>query len=158
MADASELLTLAKRLAHGAGSIQRDRYESRLRIETKSAAIDLVTEVDRACEALIVEEIRKARPGDAILAEEGGAQESKDSTIRWLIDPLDGTVNYAHGFPRFCVSIAVEANGVREVGVVYDPLLDECFSACRGRAGRWCCASRCGSPRRGACRSLRRWG
>ena len=133
MADASELLTLAKRLAHGAGSIQRDRYESRLRIETKSAAIDLVTEVDRACEALIVEEIRKARPGDAILAEEGGAQESKDSTIRWLIDPLDGTVNYAHGFPRFCVSIAVEANGVREVGVVYDPLLDECFSACRGR-------------------------
>ncbi|MCP4038680.1 MAG: inositol monophosphatase [bacterium] len=126
------MLDLAVRLARSAGAIQRERYESHLEIETKSADIDLVTEVDRACEALIVDGIRKARPGDAILAEEGGAHETASAPWRWVIDPLDGTVNYAHGFPRFCVSIGIERHGEREIGVVYDPLLDECFSAVRG--------------------------
>lgn len=126
------LLTLAERLAREAGEIQRARYESKLDIQTKSAAIDLVTEVDRECEALIVSGIESERPGDAILAEEGGARERAAADWRWIIDPLDGTVNYAHGFPRFCVSIGIEYRGQRQIAVVYDPLLGECFCAVRG--------------------------
>jgi len=127
-----EILELAIRLARAAGEIQRDRYETALTVSTKSAAIDLVTEVDHACEALIVEEILSQRPCDAVLAEEGRGRECPEAEWRWVIDPLDGTVNYAHGFPRFCVSIGVERRGEREVGVVYDPLLDELFHARSG--------------------------
>jgi myo-inositol-1(or 4)-monophosphatase len=127
-----QVLALARRLALAAGAIQRERYESKLDIRTKSASIDLVTEVDKQCEALIVEGIRRDRPGDAILAEEGGETQSPGAAWRWVIDPLDGTTNFAHGFPRFCVSIGVEYRGQREVGVVYDPLLDELFWATRG--------------------------
>jgi myo-inositol-1(or 4)-monophosphatase len=128
----AEVLALARRLALDAGAIQRDRYETAISIETKSSSIDLVTEVDRACEALIVEAIEASRPKDAILAEEGGGSDSAGARWRWVIDPLDGTTNFAHGFPRFCVSIGVELEGVREVGVVYDPLLDELYHAVRG--------------------------
>jgi myo-inositol-1(or 4)-monophosphatase len=92
-----------------------------------------VTDVDRACERLIVEVIQTERPGDAILAEEGGGTDTADAEWRWVIDPLDGTTNYAHGYPRFCVSIGIERRGIATVGVVYDPLLDELFSAIRGR-------------------------
>ena len=127
------LLQLAERLAREAGAIQHERYESEFEIETKSAAIDLVTEVDRQCEALIVSEIRSERPEDAILAEEGGSFERDSADWRWIIDPLDGTVNFAHGFPRFCVSIGIEFRGERQVAVVYDPLLDECYRGVRGR-------------------------
>jgi myo-inositol-1(or 4)-monophosphatase len=130
------VLELALRLGREAGAIQRERYETTLQIDTKSAAIDLVTEVDLACEALIVGAIEAERPGDAILAEEGGARGRDDAGWCWIIDPLDGTVNYAHGFPRFCVSIGVEYRGERRVGVVYDPLLDEAYTAVRG-AGAW---------------------
>jgi myo-inositol-1(or 4)-monophosphatase len=132
----ASLLDLARTLAARAGAIQRDRYETGLTIDTKSATIDLVTEVDRACEAAIVDGIQVARPGDAILAEEGHGNDSADAAIRWIIDPLDGTTNFAHGFPRFCVSIGIERDGERVVGVVYDPLLDERFEAVRG-AGAW---------------------
>jgi myo-inositol-1(or 4)-monophosphatase len=131
-----ELLELARDLATRAGAIQRDRYETELHIDTKSATIDLVTEVDRACEALIVEGIQSARKNDAILAEEGHGGDDANAAIRWIIDPLDGTTNFAHGFPRFCVSIGVEQDGERVVGVVVDPLLDERFEAVRGE-GAW---------------------
>lgn len=131
-----ELLELARGLALRAGAIQRERFESDLTVDTKSATIDLVTEVDRACEALIVEGIQTARPEDAILAEEGHGSDRADALTRWIIDPLDGTTNFAHGFPRFCVSIGIERAGQRAVGVVYDPLLDECFEAVRGE-GAW---------------------
>lgn len=127
---------LAIRLAREAGAIQRDRYETALEIGTKSCSIDLVTEVDRACEAHIVATLRRERPGDDILAEEGGAHEDSGAAWRWVIDPLDGTVNYAHGYPCFCVSIGVEHRGVRTVGVVYEPLRDELFEAVRGRGAR----------------------
>ena len=137
----AELLDLARRLARSAGDLQRERYETGLQIDTKSAAIDLVTEVDQACEAAIVDGIQSARPGDAILAEEGHGGDRKDAAIRWIIDPLDGTVNFAHGFPRFCVSIGIEVAGRRSVGVVYDPLLDECFEAVLGE-GAWLGARR----------------
>ena len=127
------LLQLAERLAREAGAIQREHYESELEIETKSEAIDLVTEVDRQCEALIVSGIRSERPEDAIIAEEGGSIEREAADWCWIVDPLDGTVNFAHGFPRFCVSIGIEFRGKRQVALVYDPLLDECYRAVRGR-------------------------
>jgi myo-inositol-1(or 4)-monophosphatase len=127
---------LAVDLARAAGAIQRGRYETDLDIRTKSAAIDLVTEVDHACEAAIVSGIQSARPDDAILAEEGGGDDDPDAPWRWIIDPLDGTTNFAHGFPRFCVSIGVEHAGRTCVAAVYDPLLDELFHSVRG-AGAW---------------------
>jgi myo-inositol-1(or 4)-monophosphatase len=127
-----QVLELCQRLARAAGRLQRERYGTALEIRTKSASIDLVTEVDQACESLIVDALTAERPGDAILAEEGGGTDRPDAAWRWIIDPLDGTTNYAHGYPRFCVSIGVERDGVRSVGVVYDPLLDELFCAVRG--------------------------
>lgn len=94
-----------------------------------------MTEVDRESEALIVSAIRHAFPNHAILAEEGGGIE-RTSPFLWLIDPLDGTNNYAHGFPFFAVSIALMEDGELRLGVVFDPLRDELFFAERG-AGAW---------------------
>ena len=133
--------SLAERLARAAGAIQRERYETSFEIRTKSASIDLVTEVDHACEALIVDGIRERRPDDAILAEEGGGSDHPSAHWRWIIDPLDGTTNFAHGYPRFCVSIGLEHQGERAIGVVYDPLLDELYCAVRGQG-----ATRNGDP------------
>ena len=129
-------LFLARELALRAGGVQRSRYETHLTIESKSASIDLVTEVDRACEALIVSAIREEFPADAILAEEGGVGAAPGAEFCWVVDPLDGTTNFAHGFPRFCVSIGIERRDERVIGVVYDPLLDERFEAVRG-GGAW---------------------
>ncbi len=131
-AEATRILELAERLAREAGRLQRESYEGEFEVHTKSAVIDLVTDVDRACERLIVDAIQVERRGDAILAEEGGGTDHPDAEWRWVIDPLDGTANYAHGYPRFCVSIGIEQRGVATLGVVYDPLLDELFSAVRG--------------------------
>lgn len=132
----AQRLFLARELAQRAAALQRARYETRLAIESKSASIDLVTEVDRACEALIVDGIRAVFPGDAILAEEGGRGASDAAEFCWIVDPLDGTTNFAHGFPRFCVSIGVERAGIRTLAVVQDPLLGERFEAVKGR-GAW---------------------
>jgi myo-inositol-1(or 4)-monophosphatase len=132
-AEIAPILELAKRLAREAGRLQREHYEGEFEVRTKSAIIDLVTDVDQACERLIVDAIQAERRGDAILAEEGGGSDDPDAEWRWVIDPLDGTANYAHGYPRFCVSIGIEHRGVATVGVVYDPLLDELFSAVRDR-------------------------
>lgn len=126
------VLALAVELARSAGRLQRERYETPLDVRTKSAPIDLVTEVDRACEALILEGLRRERPKDAILAEEGGGFGDRDAEWCWIVDPLDGTTNFAHGYPAFCVSIGVERRGERRVGVVYEPLRDELFTAVRG--------------------------
>ncbi len=97
--------------------------------------IDLVTESDLAAERLIVERIRSYHPRHQILTEEAGAVETRETATgdyKWIIDPLDGTTNYAHGYPCFCVSIALEHEGRVMVGVVYDPLRDELFAAERG--------------------------
>jgi myo-inositol-1(or 4)-monophosphatase len=97
--------------------------------------IELVTEADLASEKLIIEKIRSYHPQHGILAEESGEAVlvgGKRSEWKWIIDPLDGTTNYAHGYPFFCVSIALEHAGVLEVGVVYDPVRDEMFAAERG--------------------------
>ncbi len=128
-------LALALSLAARAGEIQMDRYERVERIDYKSAR-DVVTEVDHLSEALILDGIRAAFPGDALLAEETGEHDARDGEAAssgvgrvWVVDPLDGTVNYANGIPVFCVSIALVAEGRSVVGVVRDPTRDESFAA-----------------------------
>jgi myo-inositol-1(or 4)-monophosphatase len=97
----------------------------------RKGAIDLVTEADHAAEALAIGVIRAARPGDAVLAEERGG-EGEGARVRWLIDPLDGTTNFAHSFPFFAVSVGVEVAGTLAAGAIHVPMLDEIFAAARG--------------------------
>ncbi len=99
---------------------------------TKKGEVDLVTEMDRRAEALIGDALRSAFPDHSILAEEGTKVEGS-APFRWLIDPIDGTTNYAHGFPVFCVAVALEQEGVPVLGVAYDPSREELFIAERGR-------------------------
>jgi myo-inositol-1(or 4)-monophosphatase len=134
--EATRVLELSIELAQAAGKLQRERYETSFEVGTKSGPIDLVTEVDRACESLIVDVLRRERPDDAVLAEEGGGADRREAEWRWIVDPLDGTTNFAHGYPCFCVSIGVERAGERTVGVVYEPLRDELFHAVRGAGAR----------------------
>ena len=116
-----------------AGKLQMQKFRSRhLEMETKSSEHDVVTEVDRECEALLIEKISQAYPSHSILAEESGLHQHHDSEWEWVIDPLDGTNNYSQGLPIFCVSIGVRRRGVTQVGVVYVPRLDELFTAVRG--------------------------
>jgi len=124
------MLNFAIRVAKDAGRLLRDRVGTRIDVGHKGS-INLVTDVDLASENLIREAISTYYPRHEILAEEGGLSES-GSEYRWIVDPLDGTTNYAHGYPIFCVSIALECNGVVVIGVVYDPMRDELFSAERG--------------------------
>jgi len=107
-----------------------EKYGRGVQIHNKGA-IDLVTEADLAAEQLIIERIRSYYPRHAILAEESGKSEHQNE-FKWLIDPLDGTTNFAHNYPCFCVSIALEHEGVLKIGVVYDPLRDELFAAEKG--------------------------
>ena len=125
------LLNIAVTAARAAGSIivrYLDRVDT-LDVATKHMN-EFVTQVDREAEAIIIADIRKAYPHHAILAEESGA--AGDDEYRWIIDPLDGTTNYLHGFPQFCVSIALEHRGRLDQGVVFDPLRQELFTASRG--------------------------
>lgn len=105
-----------------------------LAIEEKGRRADLVTVADRASERVIVQRLRRDFPGAAILGEEGGeyaAASKSKSGERWIIDPLDGTTNYAHGYPLFCISIAYERDGELQAGVIYAPLMRELFAATR---------------------------
>jgi myo-inositol-1(or 4)-monophosphatase len=125
------LLNIAVRAARAAGEViirSLNRLES-LTITSKDRN-DFVTEVDHAAEAEIIKLIRKNYPNHAFLAEESGR--SGDSDTVWIIDPLDGTTNFLHGFPTFSVSIACQTRGKLEHGVVYDPISQEIFSASRG--------------------------
>ena len=97
----------------------------------EKAANDFVSEVDREAERVIISTLHEAYPGHAILAEESGA--SGASEYRWVIDPLDGTTNFLHGFPQYCVSIALEHRGIVTQGVIYDPVRNDLFTASRGR-------------------------
>ncbi len=132
MNELAQVASLAVEVALDAGALQRRRFSEPRTIDTKSSSIDLVTDVDRASEKLIVERIQDARPRDGILSEELGNVTESRNGWRWVIDPLDGTTNYAHGVPHFAVSIGVEHDGEREVGVVYDPIQNESFTAVRG--------------------------
>jgi myo-inositol-1(or 4)-monophosphatase len=117
--------------ARAAGRLLRDELSGARHIAYKGSPTNLVTEMDQRAEALILERIRRAFPDDAILAEEQGAATGR-SGRRWIVDPLDGTTNYAHGLPLFGVSIALESARRLVLGVVYDPARDELFVAERG--------------------------
>src|SRR5882724_174431 len=117
-----ELLALALKLADDAAAVIVDGLgRARSEVGTKSTNTDMVTEIDRASEALIVRGLRDARPGDAIVGEEGTADDGSTG-VRWLVDPVDGTTNYLYGHAGFAVSIAAEIDDERAIGVVHDPL------------------------------------
>lgn len=120
----------AARIAREAGGLLMDYYSRRVGFELKGD-FDLVTEADRASEKLIVRRLIEAFPDHAIVAEEGGGQEGA-SGYRWYVDPLDGTTNFAHGFPIFNVTLGLEHDGEVIAGVVYDPTRDEMFLAEKG--------------------------
>jgi myo-inositol-1(or 4)-monophosphatase len=127
---------VAIEVARAAGDLLRRELTGPRRIEFKGSPTNLVTEMDARAEALIVDRLLAAFPDDAVLAEERGAQAGR-SGRRWIIDPVDGTTNYAHGLPLYCVSIALEVAGRVELGVAYDPSHGELFVAERG-AGAFC--------------------
>jgi myo-inositol-1(or 4)-monophosphatase len=127
------MLNFATDIARDAGNLLVQKLGV-AKVTTKGD-INLVTEADIAAENLIIERIRSYYPQHGILAEESGEATlvgGKKSEWKWIIDPLDGTTNYAHGYPCFCVSIALECAGQLEIGVVYDPMRDEMFAAERG--------------------------
>ncbi|MDE6326225.1 MAG: inositol monophosphatase [Duncaniella sp.] len=128
-----DLLLDAIDIARNAGRTIRPYFRSdRLDIHSKLNEADIVTAADKASEAIIVKSIKHLYPSHSILSEEMGA-ENHDSEYRWIIDPLDGTTNFSAGIPVFAVSIGIEHNGTPVVGVVYDPVLDELFTAVKGQ-------------------------
>jgi myo-inositol-1(or 4)-monophosphatase len=129
--DPTALLDLATDLARRAGALALSMREGIEQESTKSSPTDVVTAADRASEALLVEGIRAARPGDGILGEEGASDDGVTG-VRWVVDPIDGTVNYLYGIAQWAVSIGVEVDGEVQAGVVFNPAADELFSAVRG--------------------------
>src|SRR5512141_2547648 len=121
-------------LARAAGEILRAGYEREHQVNYKGV-IDLVTEVDHQSEAFLLGQIQERFPDSYILTEESGEIQGNRQAI-WYIDPLDGTVNYAHHIPIFCVSLAYASNGKLSLGVVYEPMRDEMFTAERGKGAR----------------------
>lgn len=126
-----EIAMQAESIARRAGAILRDRIDQPHDIRFKGT-IDMVTEADQASEALIVAELRSTFPSHGLLSEEGSGYEASGSSLRWVVDPLDGTTNFAHGLPTFAVSIGLEDGQTPIVGVIYDPMRDELFSAYKG--------------------------
>ncbi|MCP4995523.1 MAG: inositol monophosphatase [Gammaproteobacteria bacterium] len=125
------MMNIAIRAARSAGNILLRYYEhvDTLTVTAKGMN-DFVSEVDKAAEQAIIQTLKGSYPDHAILAEESGSHEGNQ--YQWVIDPLDGTTNYLHGFPQFSISIALKHRGVLEQGVVYDPLREEMFTATRG--------------------------
>jgi myo-inositol-1(or 4)-monophosphatase len=127
------MLNIAVRAARRAGSIiNRAALGGDALVVKAKRANDFVTQVDRAAEEAIIEIVRKAYPDHGFLAEESGAT-SKDAEYRWIIDPLDGTTNFIHGFPQYGISIGIAHRGALAHAVVYDPVKNELFTASRGR-------------------------
>jgi myo-inositol-1(or 4)-monophosphatase len=128
------MLNFAIETAQQAGHILMEKF-GRITSITKKGDINLVTEADLASEHHIIERIKSYHPKHSILAEESGEAIviGGDTTWKWIIDPLDGTTNYAHGYPCFCVTIALEHEGEIAIGVTFDPTRDELFAAERGR-------------------------
>jgi len=134
MTDPTQLLTLAVDVAHRAGELLVEGRPATLTVDSKSTPTDVVTEMDHASERLIVSALRAARPDDGVLSEEGAAADGS-SGVRWVVDPIDGTVNYLYGLPAWSVSIAAEVAGDAVAGVVHAPALGT-YTAVRG-AGAW---------------------
>lgn len=129
--DLTVTLELATGLARRAGALALQMRPGVEQLATKSSPTDVVTAADKAVEELLVGAIREARPDDGLLGEEGSATEGR-SGLRWVVDPIDGTVNYLYGIPQWAVSIGVEDGAGTVVGVVYDPAKDELWQAVRG--------------------------
>ena len=127
---ANELLLLAESIARKAGTLLTNR-PSKFELDQKSGVFDFATQMDHESEKLIVTEILSARPHDGLIGEEGANQESK-SGITWVIDPIDGTVNYLYDIPGWCISIAAKDNVGGWVGVVYSPATQSLWRASRG--------------------------
>jgi len=126
------LLQFAKKLAYDAGKIALAAQKKGISVSTKSSAIDLVTNIDKTCEEFIIKTIRAHFPDHSILSEESGLSE-KEGEYKWIIDPVDGTTNLAHGLPLFAISIAIVHKGKPIIGVVEIPGLNETFWAQEGR-------------------------
>ena len=124
-------LSVAWEAASLAGTLIQQHWQKPKNIDHKGA-IDLVTSVDRECERRIVKVLRNHFPNHSILAEEETDRVGPEASHRWIIDPLDGTTNFAHSYPQFCVSIALERDDEIILGLVYDPLRGECFKAVKG--------------------------
>ena len=135
MPNISECAELGETVAREAGRILLEHFRTDFAVEHKGT-VNLVTEVDLAAEEWIVSRIRNAFPSHSILAEEKH-NSVPSGDIRWVIDPLDGTTNYAHGYPAFCVSIGLEVGGDLRWGAVFDPVRDELYTARRG-GGSFC--------------------
>jgi len=130
--DLDDLLALAVGVAeHAADILLQGLHRTDLVIETKSSGTDMVSEIDRAAEAMIVERLLGSRPHDGVLGEEG-ADHTGTSGVRWIIDPIDGTTNYLYGIPGFSVSIGAEIDGVPAIGAVAVPLHHDLFTATAG--------------------------
>ncbi len=129
----NHLTEIAIQAAKLGGAILQDYAQKGFTVHSKGEAINLVTEADLQSEKAIIECIRKTFPTHQILSEEQGLQDIPQHPIKWIIDPLDGTVNFAHGFPMYNVSIGVEYQGTCMIGVIYDPTRDELFLAQQGR-------------------------
>lgn len=123
----TEFLKIAEQACRRSGEIQMAGLQKSREIDYKGA-INIVTDIDHACEKAIVQLIQGRFPDHDLVAEEGGG-ERKDSPYKWIVDPLDGTTNYAHGYPLFCTSVALEYKGEIVAGAVYEPNLDEMFLA-----------------------------
>src|SRR4026208_1084902 len=123
-------LATATEAALQAGALQKERYGQPHQVE-KKGEINIVTEVDKACEALILALLRERFPDHDIVAEESDLARTGSRYV-WFVDPLDGTTNFAHGYPFFCVSIALACDQEVVAGAVYDPIKEELFSAERG--------------------------
>ena len=128
------MLTFAIETARAAGGLLLEKY-GRITAVTKKGDYNLVTEADLASEAMIIERIKSHYPRQTILAEESGEAVvvDGDSRWKWIIDPLDGTTNFAHGYPCFCVTMALEHEGELVIGVTYDPTRNELFTAEKGQ-------------------------
>lgn len=149
-ADPAELAGLAVELAREAGVLMLDRRSAGLAVSTKSSPTDVVTDADRAVEQFLGDELRRKRPGDAVLGEEGTTGPDDGSTartgVRWIIDPIDGTVNFMLGLPQFSVSIAAEVDGQVVAGCVHNPSSGALFHATLG-GGAFLDGERLAGPR-----------
>ncbi len=134
MDDVEKFFELGREVAREAGKFLLEHFRTALNISYKGT-VNLVTEVDIAAEELMVARIRKAFPTHSIQAEEN-YKDGRGGAFKWVIDPLDGTTNYAHGYPIFAVSIGLEISGNMEWGAVFDPIRDELFTARRGWGAR----------------------
>ena len=132
-----DLLELATEVARGTAGMIRERRRGGVSVQsTKSSPIDIVTEVDTAAEQMIFEALMAARPDDGFLGEEGASAESSSGVV-WVVDPIDGTVNFLYGIPQYAVSVAATIEGRSVAGVVLDIAGGECFTAVLGE-GSWC--------------------